>query len=71
MIGAADGFDSFEVLAVALAIAAQNDHSCAGVVARAPVPVILVIADGFGQSILCTEEIYRSCLPVTVAKIAV
>ena len=68
MIGATSRFDSFEVLAVAFPVAAQHDHNRAGVVARAPVPVVLVIADGFRQSILWTKEIYRARLAVAVGE---
>src|SRR6266496_1277184 len=66
MIRVARHFNSFEVLAVAFAVAAQDNDYLPSVVARSPVPVVLVIADCFGQSILWSKVVYGACLPVAI-----
>src|SRR5687768_11997455 len=68
MIGASNRIDSLKVFTVAFAVAAQDDHDCAGVVPRAPEPVVLVIAYRFWQSIPGPEEVYCSGLTVAVGK---
>src|SRR5690349_21438151 len=50
-------FDAFEMLAISGAVAAQDDHGAAVVIARSPIPVALVIAYRFGKSIFGTEEV--------------
>ena len=62
MRGAADRIDPREVLAIARAVAAKHDHAFAGVVARPPKPVALMIADRFRQPIFFPEEIDRARL---------
>jgi hypothetical protein len=68
VISTAGRFNSLEVFAVAFAVASKHDHSLACVVSRSPVPVVLVIADSPGQSILCTKEVYCACLTIAVGE---
>ena len=56
------------MFAVASAIAAEHDHAFAGVIARSPKPIALVVADRFRQPVFFPEEIDRARLPVTVGK---
>src|SRR5947208_12519498 len=66
MIGAAHCFYRREMLPVTFAVAPKNDHAFAGVIARSPEPVALVIADRFRQPVLLPEEIDRPSLAVAV-----
>src|SRR6266446_99242 len=66
MIGVPDDFHAAEMLAIAGAVAAKHDHALAGVIARAPKPVALMIANRFRQPVLRAEEIDRASLAVTV-----
>src|SRR5437667_1898194 len=50
MFDVASRFDALEMFAVAGAVAAENDHDAAVVIARAPNPVGLMIADRFRQT---------------------
>src|SRR5438876_76459 len=68
MIGLADGFHAGETFAVAGAVAAENDDAFAGVIARTPKPIVLVIADRLRQPIFPAEEIDRARLAVTVGE---
>src|SRR5947209_4633405 len=47
MIGASRGFNTCELLTLAATVATENDDALAGIIARAPKPVTLVIADRF------------------------
>src|SRR5512138_3741709 len=60
--------NAFEMLTVTSAVTAENDHRFTGILSRSPQPIALMIADGFWQSILGTEEINRAGLAVTVRK---
>src|SRR5438067_3458161 len=68
MIGLADGFHAGETFAVTSAIAAENDDAFAGVVTRAPKPIVLVIANRLRQPVFLAEEIDRAGLAVIVRK---
>src|SRR5690348_10752159 len=54
------GLDALEMLAVAAATAAQHDYGLARIVSRSPKKIIVMRADGVRQSVLWSEEIYRS-----------
>src|SRR5690348_11287965 len=50
---------ALEMLAVAAAVTAQDDHRASVIVTRAPQPVTVVLADGLGQSVSRTIKINR------------
>src|SRR5207248_5580828 len=60
MFDVAGSFDAAKMLAVAGAVAAENDHGAAVVIARAPNPVTLMIADRFRKTEPWSEEIDRA-----------
>src|SRR5438105_2994998 len=68
MIGAADGFHAREMFAVSSPVAAENDHAFAGVIARTPKPIALMVADRFGQAVLLAKEIDRAGLAITISE---
>src|SRR5207302_4391069 len=68
MIGAADYFHGREMFAVSSPVAAENDHAFAGVIARTPKPMSVMVADRFGQAVLLAKEINRAGLAITVGE---
>src|SRR2546423_5297789 len=68
MLGMTSDLDAAKVFAVATSAAAQHDHDVPGVIARTPIPVSLVIADGLGQGVLRAEIIDGARLAITVGK---
>src|ERR1700674_599068 len=66
VIAAARHFHAGEVLAVAAAVAAEDDDALTGVIPRPPKPITLMGADRFRKSVLLAEEIDRAGLAVTV-----
>src|SRR5437868_834722 len=68
MIGAACHLHASKVFAVACAVAAEDDDALAGVIARSPKPIALMIADRFRKSVLLPEEIDRAGLAVTICE---
>src|SRR5205085_11994631 len=66
MIGAADRFHGREMFAVSSPVASENDHAFAGVIARTPKPIALMVADCFGQAVLLSKEIDRAGLAVAI-----
>src|SRR5438105_14988224 len=68
MIGAADCFHGREMFAVSSPVASENDHAFAGVIARTPKPIALMVADRFGQAVLLAKEIDRAGLAITVGE---
>src|ERR1035441_9532028 len=52
-------FDGGEVPPVAVAVAAQYDDNVAGVTARTPQPVAVVVADCPGKPVLRSKEVHR------------
>src|SRR5437588_1400984 len=68
MIGAADCFHGREMFAVSSPVASENDYAFAGVIARTPEPVALMVADRFGQAVLLAKEIDRAGLAITVGE---
>src|SRR5471030_1711725 len=68
IVSAAGDLNALEVLPISPAVTAENNHNVAGIVPGAPVPVGLVIADGFGQAVLWSEIIDGAGLAVTVGE---
>jgi hypothetical protein len=59
MLDAARIFDAFEMFAIAAAVAAQDDHCAAVVIARSPHPVLVMLPDGLQQAVARTVKIDR------------
>src|SRR4051812_32004887 len=68
MIRAPGDFHAGEMFAIPFPITTENDDAFAGVIARAPQPIALVITDRFGQTIFLAEEIDRASLAVAVGE---
>src|SRR5205085_6780812 len=68
MIGAADCFHGREMFAVSSPVASENDHAFAGVIARTPKPIALMVADRFGQAVPLAKEIDRAGLAITISE---
>src|SRR4029077_1810652 len=68
MLGQTGCFDAPEMFAIPRAVATKNNHGAAIVIARAPEPVTLMIANGLGQTETRSEEIDRPGLTITVGK---
>src|SRR5262249_51332601 len=60
--------DPLKMFAVAAAVAAQNDHRAAVVLARTPQPVVVVLADGLGQTVARSIKIHCCGLTPAVAE---
>src|SRR5438270_12957500 len=68
MIGAADCFHGREMFAVASPVASENNHAFAGIIARTPKPIALMVADRFGQAVLLAKKIDRAGLAITISE---
>src|SRR5258708_22572154 len=68
MLHLSRSFHTLKMFAIAASAAAQHDDNVAGVVSRAPVPVILVRTDGPGQIVLWAEIIDGRGFAVSVAE---
>src|SRR5262252_8581725 len=68
MLHSAHGLNRRKMIAVALPVALQDDHDLAGVAARAPQPIIVVLADGRRQAITRAIEINRGGVAPAVAE---
>src|SRR5437764_2944780 len=68
MIGTTDCFHGREMFAISSPVASENDHAFAGVIARTPKPIALMVADRFGQAVLLAKEIDRAGLAVTISE---
>src|SRR3954447_5620200 len=66
MIRSPDWFHRLKMFAVTGTVAAEDDHAFAGIIARTPKPVALVIADRFRQTVLLPEKIDRARLAVII-----
>src|SRR4029077_1128900 len=68
MLDMTSDFDTLEMFAVTAAIAPENNHDAAVVIARAPEPVALMITDRFRQTESRPEEIDRTSLTITIGE---
>src|SRR5690242_11874586 len=68
MLRAAGSFDGGEMFAISATVAAQHDNGLTGVIARAPIPIALMPADGFLQAVSGAKEIDCARLAVAVRK---
>src|SRR5947207_1247605 len=68
VIGAADCLNTGKVFAITAPVAAKDDYAFSGVFSRAPIPIVLMIADRLRESVFLSEKIDRSRLSITVGK---
>src|SRR3954468_5496969 len=66
MLDMPDRFYAGEMFPIARTVTAKDNHDVAGVIPRAPKPVVLMITNGLGQTVTRPEEIDRAGFAVIV-----